>query len=353
MTTPIERGWSAADVLPGELVSDAWIAANTRPGRKPSRVRALARRVTPAKLQSSGLTRDQMRRICVRAGLPYTEAWSAWNRGRMTGVWGALCHHTGTPASAVGDYPTLRVVRDGRSDLQNSLCAFGLGRSGRVYLISEKLSWHAGAGNINGLTDGNGKLVGIEAESDGTRWTPEQVAAYPKLVASILVEINQDDKYTTRHATYALPAGRKNDFAGWPGGTTPFWHDVYRWIAVYKGQTPPTPPPPPAPAPTNPGKLTWALPSGHYYGNILGPTECHGGATAAEKTFVRNIQRWLIYKGCVSGIPASSWATAGWADGVWGTPTDTAMINWHNRFYAGQPKPAQCWKDDYDRLATP
>ena len=237
----IARGRPAADVDPRELVDDNWIESNTKPGKKPSKARLAARGLTPRALQRSPITRDQMRRICQRAGLAYTEAWSGHNKGKMSGVWGALCHHTGTPWSAAGDYPTLRIVRDGRSDLQNSLSAFGLGKSGRVYLISEKLSWHAGAGNINGLTDGNGLLLGIEAESDGKHWTPEQVDAYPRLVASILVEIGQDDRYTTRHGSYALPAGRKSDFAGWPGGTGAFWAAVYRWQAVYTGQVAPPP----------------------------------------------------------------------------------------------------------------
>lgn len=228
----MDYGWSAADVDPSELVDDDWIAANTKLGKKPNKVRHVAAKALGRlTLQPSGFTRDQMRRIAARTGYPYVEAWSNWNRGWMTGVWGALCHHTGTSWSAPGDYPTLRVVRDGRPGLENSLCAFGLGRSGTTYLISEKVSWHAGVGNVNGLTDGNGKLAGIEAESDGVHWTPEEIDAYPRLVASILVEIRQDDRYTTRHASYALPTGRKVDFAGWPGGTDPFWAKVYEYLA--------------------------------------------------------------------------------------------------------------------------
>ncbi|MBM3315528.1 N-acetylmuramoyl-L-alanine amidase, partial [candidate division WOR-3 bacterium] len=256
----VARGWSAADLRPDELVDDAWIAANTTPGKAPSAVRAiggrmlsavrtigvdpldgaepadlsgllpkLPRPIRRALIQKGGLTRDQMRRIAARTGYPYVEAWSSRNQGSMRGVWGAMIHHTGTSWAAAGDYPTLKVVRDGRSDLQNSLCGFGLGRSGTIYLISEKLSWHAGAGNHNGMTDGNGYTVGIEAESDGKNWTDAERDAYPRLVASILVEIGQDDRYTTRHATYALPKGRKTDASGLDMDL--FWKQVYAYLA--------------------------------------------------------------------------------------------------------------------------
>jgi hypothetical protein len=267
---PAARGWSAAELDPAELVDDAWIEANTRPGRAPSRARAVGGRLLAAVrtigvdplegvapdvavaghpllsalprpirrtlIQRGGLTRDQMRRIAARTGYPYTEAWSPHNKGAMKGVWGALVHHTGTSWSAAGDYPTLRVVRDGRPGLVNSLSGFGLGRSGTIYLISEKLSWHAGVGEYNGLTDGNGYLVGIEAESDGRSWTDAERDAYPRLVASLLIEIGQGDprpgvgdRWTTRHASWALPRGRKTDAAGLDMDR--FWAQVYAYLA--------------------------------------------------------------------------------------------------------------------------
>jgi hypothetical protein len=110
----------------------------------------------------------------------------------------------------------------------------------------------------------------------------------------------------------------------------------------------PIPIPPPG---GDPGRLGWDLPRHHYYGNIAGPNESHGGVNTTERKFVKNIQQWLVFKGCVAGISAGRWSQTTWADGRWESATDTAMINWHNRFYGGQPKPAQCWSDDYDRLA--
>ena len=96
-----------------------------------------------------------------------------------------------------------------------------------------KLSWHAGAGEYNGLRDGNGYLAGIEAESDGGagHWTSQQVDCYPRLVAAILVEVGRGEEYTTRHRRCALPRGRKSDFAGWPGGPPTFWARVREYLA--------------------------------------------------------------------------------------------------------------------------
>lgn len=133
----------------------------------------------------------------------------------MGTVYGPMLHHTGSPG-ATGDYPTLRVVRDGRAGLRNSLSMYGLGRSGTIYCISEKISWHAGGGNWNGVTDGNGHFAGIEAESSGNGrdWTAAQIDAYQKLVASILLETGRDTNWMPMHKEFALPRGRKPDPAG-------------------------------------------------------------------------------------------------------------------------------------------
>jgi hypothetical protein len=204
----VARGWSASDVDPSEYVDDDWIAANTPPGRRPRRPRS---RAGSRRRRRAGLDRELMRRSAARTGYPYVESWSSHNKGAMRGVWGVLCHHTGTAWNAPGDYPSLRVVRDGRPGLVNSLSAFGLGRSGTIYLISDKLSWHAGAGEYNGLRDGNGYLAGIEAESDGGagHWTSQQVDCCPRLVAAILVEIGRGEEYTA--ARVVCPASRAEE----------------------------------------------------------------------------------------------------------------------------------------------
>lgn len=142
--------------------------------------------------------------------------------------------------------------------------------------------------------------------------------------------------------TYAMHDGTHTD----PGVGFPW--DVVIADAAGGILQPPTPPPA-----GNPGRFAWSLPAGHYYGNIAGPAKSHGGYYASERDEVRNIQQWLIYKGCVSGVAPSAWASSGWADGRWENPTDAAMANFHARFYPHQPYPKQCWRDDYDVLTRP
>lgn len=118
------------------------------------------------------------------------------------------------------------------------------------------------------------------------------------------------------------------------------------------GGAAPLPPPPAPPAPSHPGKFTWALPVGDYYGNIAGPAHSHGGYYASERDEVANIQRWLVYQYCVPGIDRSRWASTTWADGKWEAQTDQAMAVWHAGHYPGQRYPSRCYRDDYDRLAV-
>lgn len=160
-----------------------------------------------------GWTRDTIRSVAKRTGYPVLEAWSGHNMGLMGSIYGPMLHHTGTPASYAGDYPTLKVVRDGRPGLENSLAMFGIGKSGTIYLINDKISWHAGAGNWNGVTDGNGHFAGIEAEGPGT-WSAAQIDSYQRLVASILLETGRDINWMPTHAQFALPTGRKTDPTG-------------------------------------------------------------------------------------------------------------------------------------------
>lgn len=160
-----------------------------------------------------GLSRADLTMIATRTGYPVRAAWTP-GHGTMGTVQGVLMHHTATPQSAVGDYPSLRVVTEGRTGLAGPLCNLGLGRSGTIYLVTEGIAWHAGVGEYEGFTDGNGHFLGIEAEHSGSPsqpWPVEQADAYVRLVASILYFLNRDTTWDLRHATWALPPGRKTD----------------------------------------------------------------------------------------------------------------------------------------------
>jgi N-acetyl-anhydromuramyl-L-alanine amidase AmpD len=64
------------------------------------------------------------------------------------------------------------------------------------------------------VTDGNGQMIGIEAENAGTGadpWPSEQLQAYALGVAAILKHIGADSVMVAGHKEFALPRGRKVD----------------------------------------------------------------------------------------------------------------------------------------------
>lgn len=141
--------------------------------------------------------------------------WQTRGHGGMRVVELVVGHHTGTPDTAAGDYPSLRIVRDGRADLAGPLSNYGLGRSGDIYVIAAGLCYHAGASAYAGYTDLNDEAIGIEAESaGGGRWTDAQLLVYPRLVGACLHYMRRGvDRYAS-HRTVARPAGRKPDPTG-------------------------------------------------------------------------------------------------------------------------------------------
>lgn len=147
--------------------------------------------------------------------------WQTRGHGNYTECRGVVCHHTGNPSP--GNYPSLKAVRDGRSDLAGPLAGYGLGRDGTVYVIAAGVAWHAGAGVYPKPpaspwlpTDmGNWFSVGIEAESAGTvdDWTPAQRDAYPRLAAAICRALGVGSDRVIGHKEYS--SAGKPDPAFW------------------------------------------------------------------------------------------------------------------------------------------
>jgi hypothetical protein len=162
-----------------------------------------------------GLSRATLTTIAKRTGFPVKAAWVA-GHGAMGDVAGVMLHHTATKDSIPGDFPTLGVVTKGRPGLAGPLCNFGLGRSGTIYLVTEGRAFHAGVGAYKGITTGNSRFLGIEAENGGTGnpWPAVQLDAYQRLVASILFSLGRNTDWDIRHALWALPEGRKVDAKG-------------------------------------------------------------------------------------------------------------------------------------------
>lgn len=143
-------------------------------------------------------------------GFPVTEVDGWETRGSSTFDPGGLVwHHTAGPAT--GDMPSLNILINGRDGLPGPLSQYGLGRSGRIYVVASGRANHAGPGGWNGLT-GNGSVIGIEAEHTGKStdpWPGTQLASYRALSALIMVRLGVSTEFLCGHKEWA-PA-RKPD----------------------------------------------------------------------------------------------------------------------------------------------
>lgn len=143
--------------------------------------------------------------------------WQDRGRGEMGHVRGMIFHHTGGPTH--GDSPSLHVVRDGRlppdpHPLPGPLSQLFLSRSGVFHVLAAGRCNHAGKGLWHGVTDGNGEMIGTEAENSGTGndpWPQVQLDAGVRGFAAVLKHIGADSVMAAGHKEYALPRGRKTD----------------------------------------------------------------------------------------------------------------------------------------------
>ena len=172
----------------------------------------------------------QLADVARRTGHPVTEVagWKTRGHGPQPEVQGLVCHHTAGPAGG-GDDPALAVVRDGRPGLAGPLSQFGLGRSGRIYVIAAGRCWH-NAPSTSPLHD-NSSSLGIEAENSGGQpWPEVQREAYVRLCAELCREFGLAASRVKGHkeVNTAKPDPHSinmNDFraavAAIIGGTTP------------------------------------------------------------------------------------------------------------------------------------
>jgi peptidoglycan hydrolase-like protein with peptidoglycan-binding domain len=163
------------------------------------------------------------------------DGWESRGRAEMGDVFGVICHHTG--GRLTGNMPSLAVIRDGRPDLSGPLAQLGLGRDGTYYVVAAGKANHAGAGLWQGISNGNGNFIGIEAENTGSAndfpWPAVQLDAYQRGVAAILRHIGRGAEFCAGHREYALPKGRKDDPS--------FDMDAFRAgvAAILSGEAPP------------------------------------------------------------------------------------------------------------------
>ena len=159
----------------------------------------------------------QLAAVARRTGCPVIEVTGWKTRGRpgeMLGVRTITCHHTAN-GGARGNYPSLRVVRDGRTDLPGPLAQYGLGVDGTIYVIAAGKCNHAGVSLKTDYT--NSYAIGIEAEAKGvpgttSDWPPKQMDAYVRLCRALYEEFANVQVPDIRgHKETCSPQGRKSD----------------------------------------------------------------------------------------------------------------------------------------------
>lgn len=147
-----------------------------------------------------------------KSGLNVVEVagWRTRGHGPMVDVRTIVVHHTATNAGVPGNYPSMRIVRDGRSDLSGPLAQLGLGRDGTVYVIAAGLSYHAG--QVRESDYGNAHAIGVEAEHPGVGvWPNRQYDAYVRLCAALVNHYDLSVGDVLGHKEVCAPAGRKTD----------------------------------------------------------------------------------------------------------------------------------------------
>lgn len=159
----------------------------------------------------------QLADIARKTGYPVVEVAGWETRGRpggMSGVRTVICHHTAN-GGAKGNYPSLRVVRDGRTGLPGPLAQYGIGVDGTIYVIAAGKSNHAGVSRSVDYT--NSYAVGIEAEAVGVPgntadWPPKQMDSFVRLCRALVEAFPDVDVTDVRaHKETCSPVGRKSD----------------------------------------------------------------------------------------------------------------------------------------------
>lgn len=116
---------------------------------------------------------------------------------------GMVWHHTADRAYD-SDYAIKSLIVEGRSDLPGPLSQWGLGRSGKLYVIAAGKANHAGGGGWRGLS-ANFSVWGCEAANDGIGepWPDRQVEAYIALGVALARHTGYGAEMICRHAEWS------------------------------------------------------------------------------------------------------------------------------------------------------
>jgi len=185
----------------------------------------------------------QLANVARRTGYPVIEVpgWKTRTRpGGMSSVQTVTCHHTAN-GGARGNYPSLRVVRDGRPGLPGPLAQYGLGRDGTVFVIAAGRCNHAGVSLKTAYTNSN--AIGIEAEAVGVPgtegdWPARQMDSYARLCLALVEEFGAVQiADVLGHKETCSPRGRKSD----PSFSMPKFRERIGNLTSVKKPVKPTP----------------------------------------------------------------------------------------------------------------
>lgn len=194
----------------------------------------------------------------------------------------------------------------------------------KLYITS---NYRPGDSGYHGDTGSNGALD-FAGRMDETGKRAMQAAARIVIQdAGYLLELIHTTEFSDDNGFYVKNGSVKGP--GFYGAKTEAEHENHIHVAISEsqadallrkypgGSTQPGPTPQPQPGPVG----SFPLPSGHYFGDINGPNESHGGhpsAPASDREHIKRIQQRLQALG---HAPAGS----GWADGLYEQPTIDAV----------------------------
>lgn len=156
--------------------------------------------------------------------------------GDFGGIWGVICHHTGSTPPGPGPRA---IARHSTLGLASQL---HLDRNGKYTLCGVGIAYHAGEGSWPGIAKNaaNQVTIGIEAENNGTEgWTPVQYGAYVRGVGAILWRLGHGNDRAIGHKEWGAIQGKWD-----PGGIdmNAFRRDVEAYLAKKRNPEKPVPP---------------------------------------------------------------------------------------------------------------
>jgi hypothetical protein len=260
--------------------------------------------------------------------------WQTHNRNSK-GPWGpvngVMIHHTVTKGTA----NTVRIVRDGYSDLPGPLCHGMIAKDGAVHLVGYGRANHAGLGDPNVLAavvaekappvdreasvDGNRHFYGFECENLGDNkdaWPDAQIEAIVRVIAALCRHHGWSARSAIRHLDWQ--PGKVD-----PRGPGMDWEKLLDRVTKRLAGDKPAAPKPTTPAPLpKPATPTVSL------SKLVAAAKSNPAAKGTPVTYagVKTVETALVNAGLLAKT---------YLDGHYGTTTVTAYAAWQRSAAGG------------------